>query len=175
MLKKTLFNEDYIFKGSQCEKVIKLTSPIDNNSPAIFQTSIDLFIFASLVGVIKNRKSKPEKERGQSTTKIFLNQFSSHSVDLELVYKMILLTCKMEYPEPEARLGKAFRNPDLDENYKLFEEYMLGGLDEIYERVFVDSNRNFEDYLTSINELLNDLTSESNNDVVADLGNEDFF
>ena len=49
MAKKTMFSEDYLFRGSHRDKVVALTSKIDVDSNSqIFSSAVELFIFASL-------------------------------------------------------------------------------------------------------------------------------
>lgn len=167
MAKKTMFQEDYLFKGTQGDKVNALTKKIDIDSNSqIFSSAVELFIFASLIGVLKNRKAEPEKDNSRSV-RIMANQFFNHITDLKLAFKFVLLTSEIDNPAPVDRLNRAFRMPETDENYTLFEKYMLGGLEELYEKLVLDTNIRYEDYLTSINELMEQLNNNSDieNDV----------
>lgn len=174
MAKKTMFHEDYLFKGTQCDKVAALIKKIDENSNSqIFSSAIELFIFASLVGSIKNRKAEPEKDN----TKIFrimANQFFNHIDDLKLALKFVLITSEIDNPDPVSRLNKTFRNPETDDNYTLFEKYMLGGLDELYENLILDNNREYEDYLTCVNELMEKINKNDIADDVVEVETDDF-
>lgn len=175
MANKNMFLEEYSFKGSQCDKVNDLVGlSIDSSSDAkLFNSVIELFIFSALVGCFYNRKAKPEKDRTRMK-KIFTDQFNSHSTELKLVFKFVMLTAKHEALDDITRLNKTFRNPDTDENYTEFEEYMLGGLEEIHERLIVDSNKNYSDYLTSVNKLLSDIKLKKVEENIIP-NNDDFF
>ena len=170
-----MFLEDYVFKGDQCDKVIKLTAKIDNESNSvIFSSTIDLFIFSALVGCLQNVRNKPSKDLSR-TTKIFVGQFVSHSNDLKLALKFVLLTCSNDSEDEVTRLNKTFRNPETDENYQLFEEYMLGGLETIYNNIIVDSNNRYIDYLTAINKLMASFKNTPSDDPDDRLGDNLFF
>lgn len=157
MANKSLFLVDYVFRGKQCEKATILTNRIDSNSNAtIFSSLIELFVFASLIGCYYNRRAKPDKDQSK-TTKIFSGQFTSHENDVKMAYKFVLLTSNKECDDPIERLNRTFRNPEAESNYNLFEEFMLGGIDEIYDWLILDTNNRYEDYLTSINKLLSDI------------------
>ncbi len=174
MAKKTMFHEDYLFKGTQRDKVISLTAKIDVDSNSqIFSSAVELFIFASLVGVLKNRKAEPEKDNTK-THRIMANQFFNHINELKLAFKFVLLTSEIDNPDPATRLNKTFRNPETDDNYSLFEKYMLGGLEEIYEKLILDANIRYEDYLTELNKLINELNDNNIELTIENVSNEDF-
>lgn len=173
-IKKSLFMTDYVFKGSHCDKVLALTSKIDADSNSyIFSSSVELFIFAALVGCYFNRRCKPERSSGKET-KIMVSQFIEHKNDINLAFRFVLLTGNRENSDSVERLNKTFRNPETDENYSLFEEYMLGGIDEIYEHLILSSNTHYEDYLTSLNKFLNEIRG-TDKEEVGEVSTEDFF
>ncbi len=174
MAKKSMFQEDYLFKGTQRDKVISLTSKIDTDSNSqIFTSAVELFVFASLVGALKKRKAEPEKDNSR-TLRIMANQFYNHSNELKLAFKFVLLTSEIDNPDPVERLNKTFRNPETDDNYTLFEKYMLGGLDELYENLILDTNLRYEDYLTSINQMLEKFAINDEPDDDIEVDNSDF-
>lgn len=70
--------------------------------------------------------------------------------------------------------NKTFRNPETDENYKAFEEYVLGVLEEIYDKLMIKSNTNYQDYLTSLNKLLNEFNPIETDDTIGP-STDDFF
>ena len=174
-IKKSLFMSDYVFKGSHCDKVLALTSKIDADSnTCIFSSSVELFIFAALVGCYFNRRCKPERSSGKET-KIMVSQFIEHKNDINLAFRFVLLTGNRENADPVERLNRTFRNPETDDNYALFEEYMLGGVDEIYEHLILSSNTHYEDYLTSLNKFLNEIRKNDEEEGSKTVSTEDFF
>ena len=141
MADKDLFLKNYSFYGKHCDMVKKLTQKIDEESGAsVFNTAIELFVVAALVGVKNNHKEKPSVDKTRDT-KILAEQFNSHSPEVQIAFKMVTLL----------GLNKTFRNPKTDENYSQFEEYMLGGLEDIYNKIMLDTNKTYSDYLKSIN------------------------
>lgn len=173
MSNRNMFLEDYVFKGEYVDKVVKLTSKIDDSNASIFSSTIELFIFSSLVGSMLGLRNKPSKDSSH-TTKIFASQFSNHAEDLKLAFKFVMLMGTAESLDDVTKLNRTFRHPDKDENYQIFEEYMLGGLTEIYNSIFVDSNNKYEDYLTAVNNLMGKLVDKDNNDD-NEISTEDFF
>lgn len=174
MAKKTMFSEDYLFRGSHRDKVVALTSKIDVDSNSqIFSSAVELFIFASLIGVLKNRKAEPERDN-TNTFRIMSNQFFNHIDELKLAFKFVILTSEKDCIDPVIRLNKTFRNPETDENYSLFEKFMLGGINELYENLILDTNVKYEDYLTSVNELLSSMSSPIENEDEINVNTDDF-
>lgn len=175
MAKKDMFTHSYLFKGGYSIKVDKLCEVIDNDSKCrIFNSAVELFIFASLIGALNKRKSRLTGEN-TPTTQIMAEQFINHSDDLKLAFKFVILTSNTDNVDSVTRLNKAFRNPETDDNYTLFEQYMLGGIDELYENLIIDSNNRFEDYFTSVNELLDKIKkSDSGDEIIDDISTDDF-
>lgn len=162
MATKNMFLEDYSFKGEYANKVGDLVGVIDKSSGAkVFDSAIDLFITAAVVGCYKNITADPIKT-SDITKKIFATQFTTHSDDLKLVFRLVLLTAQKQSVDEVTRLNRAFRNPETDENYSLFEKYMLGGVKYLHDKFFVESNHKYEDYLGSLSELISDYKKEEN-------------
>ena len=105
---------------------------------------------------------------------IMAEQFNSHSHDVRLAFKFVTLLGNKDKYDEKARLNRTFRNPETDDNYKEFEEYMLGGLEDIYNKLMVDSNIRYEDYLTSANQFLNEFKA-NDTDGEVNPGTDDFF
>ena len=156
MADKDLFLKNYSFYGKHCDMVNSLTQKIDNASnSAIFNKTIDLFIMSALIGVRNNHKSKPSIDKTRHTN-ILAEQFNSHNLEIKMSFKLVtLLGNSLEFNETE-RLNRTFRNPERDEIYTQYEEYMLGGLEDIYNTFILDSNNRIEDYLGSLNSFLDE-------------------
>ena len=170
MATKNMFLEDYSFKGEYAKRVEDLVGIIDKNSGAkVFDSVIELFITAAVVGCYKNIVAEPIKS-SEITKKIFATQFTTHNDDLKLVFRLVLLTAQKESIDEVTRLNRAFRNPETDENYSLFEKYMLGGVKYLHDKFFVESNHKYEDYLGSLVELISEYKKEedkiSANDII---------
>lgn len=175
MTDKNLFLKNYYFYGKHADMVDKLCSEIDkrDSNAKIFETFIDLFIYASLVGVFYDHRSKPSTDKS-NTKNILAEQFNSHSSKLNIAFKFVTLLGNKDKYDEVTRLNKTFRNPETDENYIAFEEYMLGGLEEIYDKLMVETNHNYSDYLTSLNRMLSEFKKTDDSDEI-ELGTDDFF
>lgn len=175
MAKKTMFLEEYTIKGSHSEKANALTEKVDYLSEAkIFNSVVELFCFAALFGCYKDRRSKPEKDSSR-TKKIFADAFRSHIEDLKLAFKFVILTSDKACVSSVERLNKTFRNSETDENFSLFEEYALGGIDELYDSLMVDSNTRYENYLTALNKILSEISVPKDEPEIGETSTEKFF
>jgi hypothetical protein len=155
MANRSLFLSDYAFRGAQSEKVEKLVEIFDKESgSSIFDLNVDLFIFASLIGCFHDQRSKPDK--GEIGKKISAAQFSSHSREIQLAYKLILLTGGKYHIDSVSRLNRTFRTPETKDNEDMFEEYMLGGIDILYDHFIVSTNIRYDNYLVSLSKLIHE-------------------
>ena len=172
---KNMFLKNYYFYGKHADMVNALVGSIDEDSGAsVFNLVVEVFVMSAIVGVIHNHRSKPDSDKSREKH-IFAEQFNSHSHDIRLAFKFALLLGNKEKYDDKARLNKTFRNPETDENYKEFEEYMLGGLEDIYNKLMVDSNIRYEDYLTSVNQFLDEFKSNGDDGGDTIPSTEDFF
>ena len=118
-MKLELFSGDFLFTGSHEKKVRSLTSIIDTKSQSkIFNSAVEVFITAALIGCINNRTA--EKEKGEETLRIMTSQFNTHRVALMNIYKLVLLCAESNKVSPVERIKRAFREYSEDYNYNLF-------------------------------------------------------
>ncbi|UTY39265.1 hypothetical protein NMU03_00040 [Allocoprobacillus halotolerans] len=152
-----LFNEK-VFHGKHAEYVIFLCKDrgqINESGLNLFQSKIELYILAPVIGIIYNRKAQTDP--GPKKTTIQLQQINNYQDDLEYVYRIVLLLDNRENLSYEERLDRAFKYDNDEkktaENMKIFNEYVLGGIEYIYE-TFNDSLGNEEELLYNLIEFL---------------------
>ncbi len=168
---KGLFMDDYLFVGSHEEKARKLISEIDNQSGAkIFSSAVELYMTAAVIGCHYGKKSK--REKGDKTLRIMQNQFTNHYSKLIFIYKLVMLTDSNLKLQSIDKINNAFRYKENEDNINTFEEYMLGGVDILYDKIFVSTNSSYDDFLSSINSLVSDFYNTSKNDEDIDFDEE---
>jgi len=156
---KNIFLDDYTFYGNQKDMVVALTSVIDKDSQSkIFKINIDLFMCSAIVGCFYNKKAKPCK--GGKGTKILSGQFTNHSDELDFILRLVLITGDKDKLEKSDRLNRAFRHKDEKENYDLFELYMLGGLEIIYNNFFNSNSIYYDQFLINLNNFMEKFKNE---------------
>ena len=172
--KNDRFKKLYEFYGIHGEYMHALTSPSDDKGPALFSSGIELFRCAAVVGVLFDKKEKPcPKNNGKSFT-IRAHQFTSRWDYLYFLLRIVILNADSEIPNDSERVNRAFRNPDFDDNFSLFEEYRLGGLTYLYNYFYSSSltTTSVDERLDIIKQLL-DSTKPSTDEEVDDFVEED--
>lgn len=140
-----MFDKQYRFFGSHAEKVNALTAVFDEDSKAtLFQHNYDVYINAPIVGFLYKRKATRDKDAGKKnnvTQSIFAEQVIDNSDQLKYNLRLILLLDAQYEPDEQTRLDKAFRHlGEDDRDLALFDKYVLGGVDVLYEKLIEGPN-----------------------------------
>lgn len=170
-----MFSKEYSFTGIHADKVRKLTAQFDKESAArLFSRNIDVYIIAPLIGFLYGRKADIDKSNND-TTKIFPEQLIKESSNLKYNYQLIMLLDENNEASFDNRLDKAFRyygSVDNVSDRQLFEKYVRGGVDILYEKLIEKANstedylRNLYDFLEEFHERYNEAVS---NDIIMEL------
>jgi hypothetical protein len=175
MAKNQLFLEDYLFKGKHEEMARKLISVLDAESNTkIFNSAVELYMSAAIVGCRYNRKASIVKTDNVQTLKIMSGQFANHYHTLLFIYKLILLTSGGEDEVSSIdRINRAFRFYEEEVNIELFDSYVLGGVEILHDVFFTKQNKRYIDYLNSLQGFLEELkdvpvTSDEDDDIFVD-------
>ncbi len=158
-----MFDKEYSFKGTHADEVIKLTAKIDDKN-SIFKRNLDVYMMAPIVGFLYQRKAESNNEGDQKTTKIFPEQLIGNKDDLAFNYRLIMLLDKKYEPNIEKRIDKAFRDYDSErasEDEKLFESYVLGGVDVLYEKI-IGSDSGADTYMENLYNFLEEIDERYN-------------
>lgn len=123
--------KEYSFKGTHAEKVNKLTAKFDDKNQ-LFKRNLDVYMMAPIVGFLFQKKADVNSGDGtQKPTKIFPQQLIENSDDLAFTYRLIMLLDKKNAESVDERVDKAFRqfnSPQAENDEKLFDQYVLGGV-----------------------------------------------
>lgn len=131
-----MFDKQYRFFGSHAEKVNALTAVFDNAAKSkLFDRNLDVYINASLVGFLYKRKGQKDSNSSISPQNIFPEQMINASDKLKYNLRLILLLDVANEPDSEKRLDKAFRHFGSEEDLALFDQYVLGGVEVLYEKL----------------------------------------
>ncbi len=162
-----MFDKQYRFTGSHAEKVSALTSVFDDVAKAkLFERNLDVYMNAPLIGFLFKRKGVKNSDGDIADQNIFPEQLINNSEQLKYIFRLILILDTQHEPNEEARLDKAFRRFGADEaDLQLFDAYVLGGVEVLYEKLVEGStdpaeyiNRMY-DFVEEFNERFNDGTT----------------
>lgn len=165
-----MFDKEYSFKGTHAEKVNKLTAKFDNKNQ-LFKRNLDVYMMAPIVGFLYQRKANVNNGDGsQKPTKIFPQQLIENGDDLAFNYRLIMLLDKKNADKVDDRVDKAFRKFNSEqaaEDEKLYEQYVLGGIDILYEKL-IESATSTEDYLKNLYDFMEEMDDRYNQTIDAD-------
>lgn len=162
-----MFENDYVFKGKHANMVTRLTSEIDSETKfKLFDRNVDVLIIAPIVGFLYGRTARrDESVQTDNVKKINYQQMSNESDNLKFNYQLIMLLHNKDKIAIEQRLNRAFRytkdSPEIEECYKIYEQYILGGIEVLDEKLLVDAT-NVDDYINNIYNFINDYNDRYN-------------
>ncbi len=155
-------NYTYTFKGIHAQYVMDLV--IDKNNKkeiGIFNRNIDVLILAPIIGKIFNRKSSV-KSGSLETRVINYEQIAREKDKIDFAYRVIMMN--ETYYDADLNIKKAFKDENNEEKYaenmKLFEEYMLGGVEVLYEKL-IGKSTNKEGVICNVYDVLLDIYENS--------------
>lgn len=174
-----MFNQSmYVLHGLHGEIISKLTAEIDESTQfQLFRRNIDVLFIAPIVGYLYNRKDERKSDDNASsddTKRINYEQLQKNIDILNFNYQLImLLDGKRENLSIDERLNRAFRyadgTPEKEQCEKLYENYILGGLLVLKEKL-LDDAVTVEDYMSNMYKFV----TEYHNRYESEIANSDF-
>ena len=128
----------------------------------------DVYINAPLIGFLYGRKGIKNSDGNVSFQNIFPEQMINASDQLKFILRLILLLDKEYEPDEAKRIDKAFRYFGTEEDLALFDQYVLGGVEVLYEKLIEGANGP-DEYI----ERLYDFVEEFNDRFNSGISNED--
>ena len=151
-----MFERDYTFRGKHANIVTQLTTEIDSETKfKLFERNIDVLILAPIVGFLYGRKANRDDSGNNpdNVKKINFDQMSRESSTLNYNYQLIMLLEDKDNLDIETRLNRAFRyskdDPKKEECSKIFEQYVLGGI-EVLEEKLLNNALTVDEYINNI-------------------------
>lgn len=163
-----MFERDYNFKGKHASIVTQLTTEIDSDTKfKLFERNIDVLIIAPIVGYLYGKMSNRDED-GPTTDnvkKINFDQMNRESKTLNFNYELIMLLHNKDKLSIEDRLDNAFRfnseAPEKEECNKIFEQYVLGGIEVLGDKLLKDATT-IDDYINNIYNFISEYNDRYN-------------
>ena len=154
-----MFDKEYFFYGKHADMVKRLTSKLDDEiGKSFFNTNADIYLIAPLIGYIYNRKAEVPQDKREST-KVYITKMIDYKDDMLFNYRNIMLMLYKDDPDKNA-VDIAFRMDEKEEERaeydRIYDAYVLGGLEELYERIFGEGGST-DEYIMNYYEFLQDL------------------
>lgn len=131
------FKKEFEFRGKHARMAGELWVPNDYEH-TYFRRLIDLYLTAAVIGFRVDRKAEADYAPNESKS-IFPEQMMGAKEDLDFIMQMIMILENRAGMSPEDSVKKAFRGAETQEEFEyyrdLFNSYVRGGLEELYERL----------------------------------------
>lgn len=155
-----MFDNEYAFKGKHADIVMNLTKEFDSKKNKLFRTNYDVYLLAPIIGFLYQRKSDVDNS-SNSSTKIWGDMLIKNSDDLMFNYRLIMLLDKNNEPDAEKRIEKAFRGNNSEDDEALYESYVRGGVEVIYEKLMAEVNTS-DEYINKLYDFLEEFDERYN-------------
>lgn len=136
----------------------------------IFNRYVDVYKLAPVIGFLYGEKCDLDKTKSEHgnvyDASIFTEQMTKEAKDIKINFRLIMLLDKNYEPNEERRMDKAFRYlADSKEDINLFESYIRGGIDVIYNKIIGTSayKEQIDDFMENTKKLLDDIKDEYTN------------
>ena len=159
-----MFDKEYSFIGKHAEMVIKLTNEFDNKKNKFFEHNYDVYMLAPIIGFLYQRKAELDRNSNIKSTKIFPEQLIRRADEFKFTYRLIMLLDKSHEPELEARIEKAFRGLNNSADEELYESYVRGGVEVLYEKLIEGATQPTE-YTEKLYDFLEEFDERYNQEI----------
>lgn len=148
-----MFDNDYTINGIHATHLKFLV-----NEAKVFERYIDVYMNAAVIGFLHGRAEKKDNS-SQDRARIYADAFSNEKLYCDFIYRLIMLLDETTELTTQQRLDRAFRHDSQkenektaaikDQNMELFNSYVLGGIEGLYEQ-FTNGSTSREDYINKI-------------------------
>lgn len=160
-----MFDKQYRFFGSHAEKVNALTAIFDETSKSkLFDRNLDVYINAPIVGFLYNKKAEKDTKGDINPQNIFPEQMINASDKLKYNLRLIILLDSENEQDEQKRIERAFRKFGQNEDLELFDQYVLGGVDVLYEKL-IDGASNPISYVERLYDFLEEFNDRFNQEI----------
>ena len=168
-----MFDKEYSFRGKHAQKVIALTSNLDDSVKGgikLFDRNLDVYIDAPLVGFLYGQKSELDNTKDPDkneviTAKVFGDILMKYKLELEFNFRLIMLLDSNYESNKQARINKAFRKMgEQVSDIELYESYVRGGVDILYSKL-IEGASNTHDYINNLNEFIEEFHERFNTNI----------
>ncbi len=161
-----MFDKDLNITGKHGDYMRKIVAELDSDKDKFFRFAYDAYRCAAVIGFLYGRKAQKQTSSKDDYT-IFLSQIKNIQNDLDFNYKLIMLLDKEYESNFDNRLNKAFnysQNERPKEDVGLFEQYTLGGIEVLYEKLIKNANKP-EDYISNLMGFIQEFNDRFNSSV----------
>ncbi len=158
-----MFSSDIYVKGKHATYIKYLSKKTEKNDrkekvAGVFERAIDVYMVAPIIGLVYGLKSDIDKSSADDV-KIHADTVINEQLNLIYIYRIVLLADNSRGLSPDEKIELAFRTPEKEENMKLFNSYLRGGIEWLFEQ-FTSGATTKDEYLAKINEVVSTFSEE---------------
>lgn len=103
----------------------------------LFDTIVDIYILAPLVGYLYQRTSEQDGSDQTNSKSIMEGALANHHDKLEFSYELLMILDKKSEPDLNERIRRAFRATDdlVKQGMEVYNGYARGGIEVLYEKL----------------------------------------
>lgn len=156
-----MFENDFTLTGKHATYVKYLA-----NDAKLYKRYIDVYMNGAVFGLLHNRTAPIDKD-STDRARIYADAFANCRMECVFLYRLVMLlgqTSNLESPE---RIDRAFRDDANDSepeklkaNLDLFNSYVRGGIEEIYEELIDGHGTTPEEYLDRAMEVMEEFRND---------------
>jgi len=155
-----MFENDYTIVGKHATYIKFLV-----NDTKLFDRYIDVYMNGAIFGLLFNRVGSRDNT-SQDRARIYADAFATCRDDCVFLYRLVMLLDETAKISSDERIDRSFRcdadekqNDKLAKNLELFNAYVLGGIEVLYEKL-TDGCTTQEDYITKAYNLMETFSEE---------------
>lgn len=163
-MEREMFTGDILLKGKYATYLKYLSQKTEKNDhkekvAGVFERHIDVYMTGAIVGLAFGLKADDDNS-SSDTVKLFSDAVNREQDNLLSIFRMVMLIDNTGNLSPDQKIERAFKNPDTDENKKLFNSYVRGGIGWLYDQ-FTSGATTKDDYLRKIYEIVDAFVNEN--------------
>lgn len=149
-----MFEHDFTINGKHATYVKYFC-----NETKLFRDYIDVYMLGAIFGLLYNRHGVRDRE-SNDRARIYADAFATHRSECVFLYRLAMLLDHNDQLTSEEKIDRAFRDDadsnsadKLERNMELFNEYVLGGIEYMYEQ-YIPGCHTEEDYINRAVEIM---------------------
>lgn len=117
------------------EKVRNENLPVLKRKKLLFDTVVDIYTVAPLVGYLYQRKAP--KDGSNETNSIWGETLINHQAELFFSYELLMVLDEQDEPDLDTRTRMAFRATDdlVNRGIEIYDNYARGGIEVLHENL----------------------------------------
>ena len=159
-----MFNNDIFVRGKHATYLKYLSKKTEKNDrkekvAGVFERAIDVYMTAPIIGLVYGLR-RDEVEPNSDSVKIFTDTVNREQLNLISIFRTVMLIDNSRGLTPDQKIEQAFKTPDSPENMKIFNAYLRGGIEWLYEQVTSGAVTQ-DEYLAKIYEIVDNFAAEN--------------